>query len=189
MPELRRLARPAGSRRHLGDGGLGERRAPQGIAVAACGAGGHREGEAADCRLQPQDRGRARRRRGPAAAVEVSSGARGRYHRRMPLRELGTTGVRVSPIGLGCMGMSDFYGPADDAQSIAVIHRAIEIGVTFLDTADMYGVGRNEQLVGRAIADRRDRVVLATKFGNVRGPNGEYLGVNGTPEYVRSACD
>lgn len=87
------------------------------------------------------------------------------------------------------MGMSDFYGPADDAQSIAVIHRAIEIGVTFLDTADMYGVGRNEQLVGRAIADRRDRVVLATKFGNVRGPNGEYLGVNGTPEYVRSACD
>jgi aryl-alcohol dehydrogenase-like predicted oxidoreductase len=107
----------------------------------------------------------------------------------MTLRELGTTGVRVSPIGLGCMGMSDFYGPADDAQSIAVIHRAIEIGVTFLDTADMYGVGRNEQLVGRAIADRRDRVVLATKFGNVRGPNGEYLGVNGTPEYVRSACD
>ncbi len=107
----------------------------------------------------------------------------------MTLRELGTTGVRVSPIGLGCMGMSDFYGPADDEQSTAVIHRAIDIGVTFLDTADMYGVGRNERLVGRAIADRRDRVVLATKFGNVRAPQGQYLGVNGTPEYVRAACD
>lgn len=107
----------------------------------------------------------------------------------MTLRQLGTTDVRVLPIGLGCMGMSDFYGPADDAQSIAVMHRALALGVTFLDTADMYGVGRNEALVGRAIADRRDDVVLATKFGNVRGPEGQYLGVNGSPAYVRAACD
>jgi aryl-alcohol dehydrogenase-like predicted oxidoreductase len=87
------------------------------------------------------------------------------------------------------MGMSEFYGNGDEAESIATIHRAIELGVTFLDTADMYGVGRNEELVGRAIADRRDKVVLATKFGNVRGPNGERLGINGKPDYVRQACE
>jgi aryl-alcohol dehydrogenase-like predicted oxidoreductase len=87
------------------------------------------------------------------------------------------------------MGMSDFYGASNEADSIATIHRAIDIGVTFLDTADMYGVGRNEELVGRAIADRRDRVVLATKFGNVRAADGAMLGINGSPEYVRSACD
>jgi aryl-alcohol dehydrogenase-like predicted oxidoreductase len=107
----------------------------------------------------------------------------------MEQRKLGTGGLVVSAQGLGCMGMSEFYGQADDAESIRVIHRAIELGVTFLDTADMYGVGRNEELVGRAIRDRRDGVVLATKFGNVRGPNGEFLGVNGRPDYVRSACD
>jgi aryl-alcohol dehydrogenase-like predicted oxidoreductase len=87
------------------------------------------------------------------------------------------------------MGMSDFYGPAEDARSIAVIHRAPELGVSFLDTADMYGVGANEELVGRAIRDRRDQVVLATKFGNVRAPDGAYLGIDGRPEYVRQACD
>src|SRR5205823_2223541 len=101
----------------------------------------------------------------------------------------GSQGLEVSRQGLGCMGMSEFYGTADEGEAIATIHRALELGVTFLDTADMYGVGANERLVGKAIADRRDRVVLATKFGNVRAPDGTPLGLNGTPEYVHSACD
>jgi aryl-alcohol dehydrogenase-like predicted oxidoreductase len=87
------------------------------------------------------------------------------------------------------MGMSEFYGRGDEAESIATIHRAIDLGVNFLDTADMYGIGRNEELVGRALRGRRDQVVLATKFGNVRGPQGEFLGVSGRPEYVRGACE
>src|SRR5947209_12095817 len=102
---------------------------------------------------------------------------------------LGTQGLEVSRQGLGCMGMSEFYGDSDEGESIATIHRAIDLGVTFLDTADMYGVGRNEELVGRAIADRRDRVVLATKFGNVRNRDGAFLGRDGRPQYVHSACD
>jgi aryl-alcohol dehydrogenase-like predicted oxidoreductase len=100
------------------------------------------------------------------------------------LREL-----EVSAIGLGCMGMSEFYGRADEGEAIATIHRALDLGVTFLDTADMYGVGRNELLVGRSITGRRDEVVLATKFGNVRGPNGEWLGRRGDAAYVRQACE
>ena len=104
-------------------------------------------------------------------------------------RTLGRDGPTVSAIGLGCMGMSDFYGAHDELESIAVIHHALDRGVTFLDTADMYGVGRNETLVGKAIADRRDKVFLATKFGNVRGDAGEFLGVRGDPDYVRSACE
>jgi aryl-alcohol dehydrogenase-like predicted oxidoreductase len=107
----------------------------------------------------------------------------------MTRRRLGADGPEVSAIGLGCMGMSEFYGAGDDAESIATIHEAIERGVDFLDTADMYGVGRNEELVGRAIADRRDRVFLATKFGNVRGADGSFGGVCGRPDYVRSACE
>ena len=104
-------------------------------------------------------------------------------------RRLGRNGPEVSAIGLGCMGMSEFYVGGSEAESIATIHHALDRGVNFLDTADMYGWGKNEKLVGRAIADRRGEVFLATKFGNVRGPNGEFLGVRGDPEYVRSACE
>ncbi|WP_288128579.1 aldo/keto reductase [Thiomonas sp.] len=107
----------------------------------------------------------------------------------MQMRHLGTSGPLVSALGLGCMGMSEFYGPADEAQSIATIHRALDLGLNFLDTADMYGAGHNEELVGRAIRGRRSQVVLATKFGNVRGPDRSFAGVNGRPEYVRQACD
>jgi aryl-alcohol dehydrogenase-like predicted oxidoreductase len=107
----------------------------------------------------------------------------------MKQRQLGRQGLSVSPVGLGCMGMSDFYGGRDEAEAVATIHRALDLGCTFLDTADMYGVGRNEELVGRAVSGRRDEVVLATKFGNVRGPDGAMLGINGRPEYVRSACE
>ena len=106
----------------------------------------------------------------------------------MQTRTLGQ-GLEISAMGLGCMGMSEFYGRADEDEAIRTIHRALELGITFLDTADMYGPFTNEKLVGRAIADRRDGVVLATKFGNVRGENGERLGIDGSPEYVRRACD
>lgn len=106
-------------------------------------------------------------------------------------RALGTGGPRVTAVGLGCMGMSEFYDPKqmDDDESIRVIHRYLDAGGNFLDTADMYGVGRNEVLVGRALQGRRGQAVLATKFGNVRGPNGEFLGIRGDPAYVRACCD
>ncbi|MDY6891828.1 MAG: aldo/keto reductase [Pseudomonadota bacterium] len=107
----------------------------------------------------------------------------------MQMRKLGSQGLEVSALGLGCMGMSEFYSGRDEAEAIATIHRALELGVTLLDTADMYGPFTNEILVGKAIADRRDRVVLATKFGNVRGRNGEFLGIRGDADYVRQACD
>jgi aryl-alcohol dehydrogenase-like predicted oxidoreductase len=107
----------------------------------------------------------------------------------MERRKLGTQGLEVSAEGLGCMGMSEFYGRADEAEAIATIHRAIELGVDFLDTADMYGPFTNERLVGRAIADRRDSVVLATKFGNERREDGSWVGINGKPEYVHRACE
>ena len=107
----------------------------------------------------------------------------------MEQRPLGSGGLTVSRMGLGCMGMSEFYGTGDENESIRTIHRALEMGMNFLDTADIYGVGRNEDLVGKAIRDRRDKAVLATKFGNVRGADGSWLGVNGKPEYVRSCCE
>jgi aryl-alcohol dehydrogenase-like predicted oxidoreductase len=103
--------------------------------------------------------------------------------------KVGRSGLEVSALGLGCMGMSEFYGPSGGVEGIDTIHRAIELGVTFLDTADIYGMGRNEELIGRAIRDRRDKVVLATKFGVLRTPDGIFIGVNGSPEYVRTCCE
>jgi len=112
-------------------------------------------------------------------------------HTSIKRRRLGANGPEVAAIGLGCMGMSEFYAPGqmNEAESIRVIHHYLDAGGNFLDTADMYGVGRNEELIGRAIAGRRDHVVLATKFGNVRGPQGEFLGVRGDPDYVRACCE
>src|SRR5437879_6305257 len=108
----------------------------------------------------------------------------------IPTRHLGTQGLVVTAQGLGCMGMSEFYGPGDEQESIATIHRALELGVTLLDTADVYGPFTNEELVGHALSGRRDEVVLATKFGIVRDPDDPRLrGVDGRPEYVRSCCD
>src|SRR5436853_4671008 len=107
----------------------------------------------------------------------------------MRTRKLGNQGLAVSSLGLGCMGMSEFYGSTNESEAIATIHLALDRGINFLDTADMYGPFKNEVLVGRAIRDRRDQVVLATKFGNQRSEDGKFLGVNGRPEYVRACCE
>jgi aryl-alcohol dehydrogenase-like predicted oxidoreductase len=107
----------------------------------------------------------------------------------MQKRQLGLSGLEVSAIGLGCMAMSEFYGARDETEAIATIHRAIELGVDLIDTADVYGLGRNEELVGRAIRRRRDRVVLSSKFGHVRGADGRFLGVNGRPGYAKASCE
>ena len=107
----------------------------------------------------------------------------------MQTRKLGRSGLEVSALGLGCMGMSEFYGATDETEAVNTIHRAIDLGVTFLDTADIYGSGHNERLVGRALKERRDAVVLATKFGNVRDADGTFIGINGRPDYVRAACE
>ena len=107
----------------------------------------------------------------------------------MKQRKLGKSEVSLSVVGLGCMGMSDFYGPSEDAKSIDVIHHALDVGVTFFDTADMYGVGRNEKLLGEALRDRRAQAVIATKFALVRGADGSFQGISGKPEYVKKACD
>jgi aryl-alcohol dehydrogenase-like predicted oxidoreductase len=108
---------------------------------------------------------------------------------KIPRRKLGPQALEVSAIGLGCMGMSDFYGPSDETTNLRVLNAALDIGINFLDTADMYGVGDNERLLARVLETRRDEVVLATKFGSVRAPDGAFLGINGTPEYVHAACD
>ena len=108
---------------------------------------------------------------------------------KIPRRKLGPDGLEVSAIGLGCMGMSDFYGPSDEETNLRVLNAAIDIGIDFLDTADMYGMGANERLLGKVLKTRRREVVLATKFGSVRGPDGAFLGIRGTPAYVRAACD
>src|SRR5687767_9877397 len=131
------------------------------------------------------------------AALQQSTRSATRTRRRLrmnpatvPQRPLGRTDETVSAIGLGCMGMNEFYGQSDDAESIKVIHRALDLGMNFLDTADMYGIGHNERLVGQAVRDRRDRAFVATKFGNVRDPKTKaFLGVSGKPDYVRSACE
>jgi aryl-alcohol dehydrogenase-like predicted oxidoreductase len=107
----------------------------------------------------------------------------------IPRRKLGPQGLEVSAIGLGCMGMSDFYGPSDEATNLRVLNAALDIGINFFDTADMYGVGANERLLAKVLETRRKEVVLATKFGSVRAPDGTFLGINGTPAYVRAACD
>src|SRR6266568_3775471 len=107
----------------------------------------------------------------------------------MKKRKLGSQGLEVSILGLGCMGMSEFYGSRDDSESIDTIHRALDLGINLLDTADMYGPFTNEMLVGRAIRSRRDAVMSATKFGNERRPDGSWIGINGRPDYVKKACD
>jgi aryl-alcohol dehydrogenase-like predicted oxidoreductase len=127
-------------------------------------------------------------------SITASPAASGTYRRpcylgQMQYRRSGKSSLVVSALGLGCMGMSEFYGETDERESIATIHHALDCGITFFDTADMYGMGKNEELLGRALAGRRHEAIVATKFGNVRGPDGSFLPVNGRPEYVQQACE